>query len=82
MRSEVSKQAGGTNYSASSLNKCNPIIYEGGSPNTSKIQDGVIDPCGLIAWSLFNDTFTATQGSQALAIDVRGCAAARQGASP
>ena len=70
VRSVVSKQAGGTNYSASSLNQCNPEIYEGRTPNASKPQNGVISPCGLIAWSLFNDTFAATQGTTALNIDV------------
>ena len=76
VRSVVSKQAGGTNYSASSLNQCNPEIYEGRAPNASKPQNGVISPCGLIAWSLFNDTFAATQGTTPLNIDVSaGCAA-------
>ena len=76
VRSVVSKQAGGTNYSASSLNQCNPEIYEGRTANASKPQNGVISPCGLIAWSLFNDTFAATQGTTALNIDVSaGCAA-------
>ena len=37
--------------------KCAPEQYVGGNPNPALPQDGAITPCGLIAWSFFNDSF-------------------------
>jgi hypothetical protein len=40
---------------------CDPQLYLGG--NTSD----VIDPCGLVAWAFFNDTFQAHSPAKAAA---------------
>lgn len=37
--------------------KCAPEQYVGGNPNPALPKGGIIDPCGLIAWSFFNDSF-------------------------
>ena len=39
--------------------KCAPQQYVGGAPNASLPDNGAINPCGLIAWSFFNDSYTA-----------------------
>ena len=67
---------GGGKGSASS--SCSPQRYVNGSANGALPNDGQIDPCGLIAWSFFNDSYTASivssSGSpQPVAIDVRCC---------
>lgn len=67
VRSLDSKQLGGKNSSSSA---CDPLQYVNDQKNSSLPNNGKINPCGLIAWSNFNDTFSATVGGQALAIDV------------
>lgn len=68
VRSLDSKQLGGKNSSSSA---CEPIQYVGDrGRNGSLPNDGKVNPCGLIAWSNFNDTFSASVGGRALAIDV------------
>ena len=62
----------------SASSSCSPQQYVNGSANGALPDDGQIDPCGLIAWSFFNDSYTASivSGSstpQPLAIDVRRC---------
>ena len=37
--------------------KCAPEQYVGGNPNPSLPNQGAVTPCGLIAWSFFNDSF-------------------------
>ena len=37
--------------------KCAPEQYVGGNPDPGLPAQGAVTPCGLIAWSLFNDTF-------------------------
>ena len=37
--------------------KCAPEQYIGGNPDPSLPAQGAVTPCGLIAWSLFNDSF-------------------------
>ena len=44
-------QLRGIEESPSGLKSCDPELYLGG--NTSE----VIDPCGIVAWSYFNDTY-------------------------
>lgn len=61
MRSRDDSQNGGNNGSPSS--QCEPQQYIGGQPNSSLPNNGGIVPCGLIAWSFFNDTFTVSQRS-------------------
>lgn len=39
-----------------------------------KVGNGTIVPCGLIAWSLFNDTYVLSRGSQAIAVNKKGIA--------
>ncbi|CAD7696866.1 unnamed protein product [Ostreobium quekettii] len=47
------EQLKGKNRAASSLDDCEPRLFQNGS------RDKVINPCGLTAWSFFNDTFRA-----------------------
>lgn len=44
---------------AGGSSKCAPQQYVDGSPNASLPHDGEINPCGLIAWSFFNDSYSA-----------------------
>jgi len=37
--------------------KCAPEQYVGGNPDPKLPKQGAVTPCGLIAWSSFNDTF-------------------------
>ncbi|KAK9902257.1 hypothetical protein WJX75_009793 [Coccomyxa subellipsoidea] len=39
--------------------KCAPQQYVNGVPDPSLPHNGEINPCGLIAWSFFNDSYTA-----------------------
>lgn len=62
-KSRSSKQMRGPTKSgeqplkASELALCAPQLYETGEPNARLPQDGLVLPCGLQAWSFFNDTF-------------------------
>jgi len=61
-QSKVSKQMGPVRkgeqpLQASALSQCAPQIYETGAPNSLLPNDGLVLPCGLQAWSFFNDTF-------------------------
>lgn len=42
------------------LDTCDPQLYYGSSLNSSNygVESKIIKPCGLIAWSLFNDTYS------------------------
>lgn len=44
-------QLAGQRASAASLAACEPLLYLNGDPSRP------IDPCGLVAWSNFNDTY-------------------------
>jgi len=37
---------------------CEPMLYVSGAPDPSFEEDGLMTPCGLQAWSFFNDTFS------------------------
>ena len=50
------KEANNTQY-------CKPEATEHGSP---------VVPCGLVAWSLFNDTYSFARGNKALRVHKRG----------
>ncbi len=39
--------------------KCAPQQYVNGSANPNLPHNGEINPCGLIAWSFFNDSYSA-----------------------
>lgn len=68
MRSLDSKQLGGKNSTSSA---CNPERYRGNQGSQPGLpNDGKVNPCGLIAWSEFNDTFTASANGISLPIDV------------
>lgn len=56
------EQLNGENPSANSLEDCEPRLFLNGS------RDRVINPCGLTAWSFFNDTFRVFH-SDALAVE-------------
>ena len=70
VRSLDSKQLGGGNSTSST---CAPAQYVGnnGSNPLGLPNGGRINPCGLIAVSNFNDSFSASIGATPLAIDVR-----------
>ena len=50
------------------MSSCEPKVYTGGE---QKLE---VSPCGLIAWSFFNDTYTFQKNGQSLAIDEKGIA--------
>ena len=60
VRSRADNQMAGHGSDASS---CEPERYVNGSANSALTNNGVIDPCGLIAWSFFNDTYTLADAS-------------------
>lgn len=74
VRSRKDKQLSGT-VNASAV--CNPQAWLTGNEQDPTLPyDGDILPCGLIAWSQFNDTFDATVtqpggSSSTLPLDVR-----------
>ncbi|WIA33459.1 hypothetical protein OEZ86_006589 [Tetradesmus obliquus] len=55
VRSRSDVQLAGKNASATDLAACNPQLYLGG--NTSMM----INPCGLVAWSNFNDSYSMSR---------------------
>ena len=56
----------------SDASSCEPERYIDGQYNSSALNNGVIDPCGLIAWSFFNDTYSIADSSgNAVPVDVR-----------
>lgn len=52
-KSRSDAQLRGAEQAPNSLDACQPQLFQGGN------QSAVIEPCGLVAWSLFNDTFQA-----------------------
>ena len=44
---------------SSGSSKCAPEQYVGDAPDPSLPHNGEINPCGLIAWSFFNDSYSA-----------------------
>lgn len=71
VRSLNSDQTGGENVAPSDLGACAPqqfadVLQDGtpAPPNTA------INPCGLMAYSYFNDTFDLTDGSRSMGLDV------------
>jgi len=62
VRSRNDKQMGSVT-STTAGSSCAPEQYVNGSGNGALPADGNIDPCGLIAWSFFNDTYSLTRAS-------------------
>eukprot|EP00884_Botryococcus_braunii_P008318 jgi/Botrbrau1/17488/Bobra.0054s0071.2 len=58
VRSRDDSQNGGNTGTPAS--QCDPQQYIRGQQNSSLPNDGGIVPCGLIAWSFFNDTFAVS----------------------
>ena len=54
VRSRDDNQMAGKDAGSS---KCAPEQYVGGNPDPSLPNGGEVTPCGLIAWSQFNDSF-------------------------
>ncbi|KAG2494386.1 hypothetical protein HYH03_007440 [Edaphochlamys debaryana] len=73
VRSVSRDQLAGETLAAGELSTCEPRLWLGGGPNASLPDRGLINPCGLRAASLFNDTY-------ALAADPATCGAAASGA--
>lgn len=58
VRSMVSAQLGGEDKAASTLGQCAPQNYVNQQAGFQGLPDNAaIDPCGLVAYSYFNDTF-------------------------
>jgi len=49
-------------------NNCEPQLYTSGNPSEE------INPCGLIAWSYFNDSYTFMHGFKELSVNEKGIA--------
>ncbi|KAK9806926.1 hypothetical protein WJX72_007738 [[Myrmecia] bisecta] len=67
VKSRSDQQLRGEEAASSSLKDCEPELYVGGD------RDKMINPCGLIAWSYFNDTFALAvteTGSSSVALPV------------
>lgn len=59
VRSVSPQQMAGVPISMDNLKLyCEPMLYVNGENNDSYPEDGLITPCGLQAWSFFNDTFS------------------------
>lgn len=67
VRSRADQQLGGRGTTASS---CEPERYVNGSSNSALQDGGQIDPCGLTAWSFFNDSYTLSISGSSLPVDV------------
>ena len=67
VRSLDSKQLGGKNGTSSA---CDPIQYLPNGSTVNSTNGGRINPCGLIAWSNFNDTFAVSASGRNIAVDV------------
>ena len=68
VRSLVSAQLGGKNKAPSTLGTCAPQQYVNGIEGTTDpatgeplVDGAAVDPCGLMPYSYFNDTYTLTQ---------------------
>lgn len=64
VRSLDSDQLAGESRGASSLRECQPQRFQSGTKN-------LVNPCGLLPWSYFNDTFNATLGSTGEQLRIR-----------
>jgi hypothetical protein len=58
VRSVSYNQLHGKEVSTKDLVECKPQRDLFGSGNSSFVDGGLIEPCGVIAWSNFNDSFT------------------------
>lgn len=72
------KQIHGVNQTSSQLSACNPLLYvyydastNQRVANSSFPSDGMISPCGLWAWSFFNDTYSFRVRGANIPVDVR-----------
>jgi len=71
VKSRNDPQLGGSSVSSySSLSDCDPMISLDGSTNPSNF----LLPCGLIAWSMFNDTFALSQDGTRVPLRKQGIA--------
>jgi LEM3 (ligand-effect modulator 3) family / CDC50 family len=62
VRSVDYNQLHGKDVGAKSLASCVPQRYYGGSEKNSSLpHNGLMNPCGLTAWSVFNDSFSDFQ---------------------
>jgi len=83
VRSVSSQQIAGIATTTADLKQlCEPMLYVGGEPSEAYPKQGMINPCGLQAWSFFNDTFSfakapslgaalesSTEGSTPIGVD-------------
>lgn len=62
-------QLRGKDEKPSSLNQCKPEKYLGREQNSSLVDDGLVNPCGLIAWSFQNDTIGISVGGNSVFVN-------------
>ena len=58
VRSVSYSQMHGVNVTKGALEACTPQRYITNKPDENFENQGLVNPCGLAAWSLFNDTFS------------------------
>jgi hypothetical protein len=57
VRSSNHDQLHGNDVKVSKLSECIPKLYLTGVRDSNLTSNGLVKPCGLVAWSTFNDTF-------------------------
>lgn len=67
VRARSDTQLRGGNPAPSAMSACEPQLFQGGNSSLT------IEPCGLVAWSLFNDTFQARPGLPTSALKLPLC---------
>lgn len=70
VRSVDYNQLHGKDANGTSASICSPQEFLGGDRNESLANDGFINPCGLTAWSFFNDTFSLYETNERAQIAV------------
>ena len=71
MKSRSDVQLAGQSVAPSQLSACEPLLFLNGD------RDAVINPCGLVAWSNFNDTYDVSRPRRARAPLPRAAASGR-----
>jgi len=56
------------------MKKCKPKLYQHAGNNSRDQESRLINPCGLTAWSFFNDTFSFERNSQPIEMSEKGIA--------
>lgn len=70
VRSVDYNQLHGEDANGTSASICSPQEFLGGKKNESLPNDGLVNPCGLTAWSFFNDTFSLYETSDSVPLSI------------